>query len=73
LGNVEQFYHPAAKDYEKRQVQYGQRIRQLQDWHNALVLHWEQITLAMSMQRKNDWCDTWLPLPGRSKYYMVSD
>ncbi len=40
---VEQLYHPAATDYEKRQAKQGQLAKQLLDWHSALTTHWDQI------------------------------
>ena len=40
---VEQYYFPAATDYEKRIADHGQVAGQLHEWYNALVLHWDQI------------------------------
>jgi hypothetical protein len=33
---VEQFYPPAATDYEKRRAKQGQLATQLVDWYSAL-------------------------------------
>jgi len=40
---VKQFYFPAATDYEKRYNEKGAVAKQLNDWYNALLLHWDQI------------------------------
>jgi len=43
LEYIEQFYHPAATDYEKRRAQQGQLAKQLHDWSSALKIYWDQI------------------------------
>ncbi|MFQ5644145.1 MAG: alpha-glucan family phosphorylase [Thiogranum sp.] len=40
---VQQLYHPAACDYEKRNNGEAQLAQQLVDWYQALTLHWGQI------------------------------
>ena len=51
---VEQFYFPAASDYKKRQAKHGQLARQLDDWHSALTLHWDQIHFGNIETQKTD-------------------
>jgi len=55
---VEQFYAPAATNYEKRQANNGQLATQLQNWYSALTLHWDQIHFGNIDARKTD--DGWL-------------
>lgn len=51
---VEQFYFPAASDYEKRQAKHGKLARQLQNWYSALTLHWDQIHFGNIETHKTD-------------------
>jgi len=51
---VEQFYHPAAADFNKRQAKNGQLARELHDWYSALTLHWDQIHFGNVETRKTD-------------------
>ena len=51
---VEQFYFPAATDYEKRQAKHGQLSRQLQNWYSALTLHWDHIHFGNIDAHKTD-------------------
>jgi len=54
---VEQFYFPAATDYEKRTADNGQLARQLHEWYNALTLHWDQIHFGNidTLKTENGW------------------
>ncbi len=40
---VEQFYYPAATNYQKRRANQGHLAQQLREWHEALQAHWGQI------------------------------
>ncbi|HHH43421.1 MAG TPA: glycosyltransferase family 1 protein, partial [Gammaproteobacteria bacterium] len=52
---VQHFYHPAARDYAKRNQDEMQLAKQLDSWYRTLALHWEQIHFGnVDVEEKGD-------------------
>lgn len=51
---VEKFYHPAATDYQQRQLNKAKLTTQLNDWYKTLAAHWEQIHFGNVETQKDD-------------------
>ena len=51
---VEQFYHPAAKAFQKRQFNAAELTKQLHSWYKTLIAHWDQIHFGNVEPQKTD-------------------